>query len=99
MIILFLVIGIFLVIVGGLVWYYKLLEITPGFSEENIKDRNGMAKWVGISYILMGFSFVFSSIIAKVYKISELNMVVIFTSILCFFIVVIYIGYKKYSND
>jgi|SRR5690554_1250480 len=95
---LFIVIGTFLIIVGSLVWYFKLLEITPGFNGKNIKNRKAMARWVGVNYILMGCGFIISTIIASYYNLGELLKVIIFTVILYIFIIIIYYGYKKYTN-
>ena len=99
MIILFIAIGSFLIIVGALVWYYELLEITPGFNEESVKDRKKMARWIGICYIFMGSGFIISSLITKYYQIKELISIGIFTAILYIFIFIIYLGYKKYSKE
>lgn len=99
MIILLIVIGSFLIILGALIWYFELLEITPGFNEENIKDRKKMARWIGICYMLMGSGFIINSLITKYYQLKEIISLVIFTVVIYIFIFIIYIGYKKYSKE
>ncbi|QVK16750.1 DUF3784 domain-containing protein [Mycoplasmatota bacterium] len=97
--ILLIVIGSFLVIVGGLIWRYKILEIVPGYIEETIKDKKGLAKWIGINYIIMGLLIVINSIICLMIKQKdEIVSVIVFTGILCFFIIIISLGGNRYKK-
>lgn len=97
--ILFIVIGSFLFIVGGLIWRYKILEIVPGYIEVTIKDKKGLAKWIGINYIIMGLLIVISSIVCLLFKqIDEIVSIIVFTFIISTFILVISLGGNRFKK-
>ncbi len=97
---LFIIIGLFLVIMGGLVWRFKLLALIGGYDEDYVKDKKGLAKWLGINYILMGLLVIINSVIGLIYDdIPEIITIAIFTGIIYFFISLITFGGRKYKRQ
>ena len=98
--ILFLVIGTFVIVMGIVVWRFKILEIIIGINEDNIANRNAYARYIGINYILMGLAINGVALLTFINnKISDLTIIVGFTFILYLFASIIIFGGKKYKKQ
>lgn len=50
----FIFIGIFLILIGLMIWKLKIAWIITGYDPERVTDKDGMARWVGRNLVLMG---------------------------------------------
>lgn len=54
MYIVFIIVGIFLMLIGLVVWKLKAVEIIAGYDSQKVINKDGLAKWVGGNLVLMG---------------------------------------------
>ncbi len=47
-------IAVLLMILGVVVWRWRLLSIVAGYDASKTRDREGLARWIGLHLILMG---------------------------------------------
>jgi len=52
--IILLAIGIFVGLLGVLVWRGRALNAVAGYDEQKTKDKEGLARWIGTSLLWMG---------------------------------------------
>jgi len=97
--ILFILIGAFLIIMGGLIWRFKILEVVAFYEENKIKDKNRLARWVGINYIIMGLLVIGNSILGiMLEQVNDMETLVVFTVIFITCVFVMSLGSKKYEK-
>lgn len=46
--------GTFLILIGLLIWKFKLVHLIPGVRTNSQTDKEGLAKWLGSNIIIMG---------------------------------------------
>ncbi|HEY8365073.1 MAG TPA: hypothetical protein VIK84_05825 [Haloplasmataceae bacterium] len=96
---LLIVIGVFMIVLGLFILLFKVIEIIPGYEDSNLKNKKGMAIWVGTNYIIMGMLTVIDAIISINYHFNELTSIIIFTGIIIIFYLITSLGGKKYRKD
>ncbi len=47
--------GLTLIIVGAMLWKFKLVELLAGYKENSNVDKDLLAKVTGLSILLLGF--------------------------------------------
>lgn len=52
----FLITGVFLAITGFLIWKFKVVEILRMYNPKTCKDKDGLARWTGIRFMLAGLA-------------------------------------------
>jgi len=52
----FLFTGIFLAVIGFLIWKFKLVEIMRMYNPKTCKDKDGLARWTGIRFMITGLA-------------------------------------------
>lgn len=50
----FLITGVFLAVIGFLIWKFKMVEITRMYNPRTCKDKDGLARWTGTRFMLAG---------------------------------------------
>ncbi len=97
--VLFIIIGCFLIIMGGMVWRYKLLELVSQYKEDSEINRDGLARWIGINYILLGILINVNSVISMmIEQISDLITITIFTFLIYLFVISLIYGGNRYNK-
>ncbi|NPV44551.1 MAG: DUF3784 domain-containing protein [Firmicutes bacterium] len=60
------VIGLFLVLLGFLLRFFKMVEILSGYNPEKVTDKDELANWTGSNIILMGVLILFIGVLNMV---------------------------------
>ncbi|ACL70110.1 DUF3784 domain-containing protein [Halothermothrix orenii] len=97
MTIVLLIVGIFLSVLGLLIWKYNLVNLIAGYSEEKTRDKQGLAKWVGKNILIMGALTILISILEYLLNIT-MWIVVTFIIIVVVLSIRTNIGCKKYEK-
>jgi hypothetical protein len=63
MYIIFLCAGAFLIVLGLIVWVFKVVDIIAGYDPEKVTDKDGLARWVGRNLIIMGAVIIIIAIV------------------------------------
>lgn len=93
------VLGIFLIFLGGIIRRYKIVELLAGYEPNKVIDKEGLANWAGVNLILMGFLALSIGILA--YFLPFLNGL---PYIICFVVIILImsirtaIGCNKYEK-
>jgi len=95
--IIFLILGIFLSVLGILIWNYELVNLIAGYSEEKTKNKQGLAKWVGKNVIVMGVLTILVSILDYLLNFT-IGLAIVFTAIIVVLSIRTNIGCKKYER-
>ncbi len=97
MLIVFFIIGVLVLGLGGAIWKFNFVEIIAGYEEKRIIDKQGLTKWVGTNLIFMGIVLVFISILG--YWFCETVWIsVIFVTVVILFSIRIAVGCKRYEK-
>lgn len=71
----FIIVGVFLTILGFLLYKYKMVEMLAGYDENKVTDKEGLAKWSGVNLILMGSTIV---VVCLIGLILDFNTTILF---------------------
>lgn len=52
----FLVTGILISAIGFIIWKFKVVEIMRMYNPKTCKDKDGLAKWTGIRFMITGLA-------------------------------------------
>lgn len=55
--------GLTLIIIGAMLWKFKLVELLAGYKENSKVDKNLLAKVTGLSILLLGFLLLAESVL------------------------------------
>ena len=55
--------GLTLIIIGAMLWKFKLVELLAGYKENSNVDKNLLAKVTGLSMLLLGFLLLAESVL------------------------------------
>ncbi|WIF95892.1 DUF3784 domain-containing protein [Caminicella sporogenes] len=93
--IIFAIVGIFNLLIGILLYKYNMVEMLAGYDKNKIIDKEGLAKWTGVNFILMGLAIIVISVIGLVLNFNTILFFIITVVGLC---VRMIIGNKKYEK-
>lgn len=54
MIVAFIVFAFINILLGGLVWKFRVLQLTSTYNLDRVTDEKGLARWVGLNLIIIG---------------------------------------------
>lgn len=94
--IIFIIIGSSLLLLGLLIFKFKMVEILADYDEKKVTDKNGLARWTGSNLILMGVVVIISSLVCEK---ADLNVVFFYIPIVILITVRIVIGNRKYEKE
>lgn len=55
--------GLTLIIIGAMLWKFKLVELLAGYKENSNVDKNLLAKVTGLSLLMLGFLLLAESVL------------------------------------
>lgn len=91
-------IGLFLLVLGFLIWKSVMVGLIAGYDEKKTKDKQGLSKWVGSNLIIMGSLTILISLVTEVIKeIKSVHSLLAFIIIIIVFCIRIAIGSKRYE--
>ncbi len=53
-------VALHMLVIGYLIRYHGMVEIIAGYDPRKVTDKQGLARWVGANFLLMGVSGLFS---------------------------------------
>lgn len=59
----FIAVGLLCVILGFLMWRYRMVELVAGYEPRRVRDPEGLARWIGINLIFLGILIIFDAIL------------------------------------
>lgn len=75
--IVFIFIGLFLILIGLIIYKLKIIEIIFGYYSEKINNREGLARWVGRNLMLMGMLVIFLEAVEIIFPKIEKDFIII----------------------
>lgn len=95
----FIFIGMFLILIGLIIWRLKIAWIIAGYDPERVADNDGMSRWVGINLILMGTLIIFLEISEIIFPSIGIGFIIpAYLIIVAGLSIVILIGTGKYKR-
>lgn len=93
------VMGIFLIFLGGIIRRYKMFELLAGYDPNKVLDKEGLANWTGVNLILMGCLTILIGILAYLLPVlNGLPYIIGFVIIILIMSIRTAIGCKKYEK-
>lgn len=71
-------IGIFLLLVGSLITRFNLVEVIAGYEPNKVKDKEGLARWVGGHLMVMGILGVVSGFLGYFFSGQSLYIALVY---------------------
>ncbi len=82
------------------IWKYKNLGLISGYKENKVKDKNGLAKWIGVNLLIMAAYNTITALILLYDNGKLIDIVLwIYSFIIIVQIIVIIIGSRIYYKD
>lgn len=72
----FIFIGLFLILIGLIIWKLKIVWFIAGYDSERISDKNGLARWVGKNLILMGILVILIGLMEIIFPNIKKNFII-----------------------
>lgn len=91
------VIGLFIIFVGYLIWFRKKLNLIPGYNEltaGKIKDKDGLAKIVGLLCLVVGLFTIVMPFLVEL--IGETTASGIYTFVILGGIILVFVKTRKF---
>lgn len=94
----FIFIGLFLILIGLIIWKLKIAWIIAIYNSEKLIDKSGLARWVGRNFILMGMLIILLEIIEIIFPNINTNFIILsYLAIVVVISIVIKAGTHKYE--
>ncbi|MCK5476296.1 MAG: DUF3784 domain-containing protein [Candidatus Aenigmarchaeota archaeon] len=91
-------VGLHLLAIGYLIRFYKMVEIIAGYGPDKVRDKEGLAKWVGSNLFLMGLMCLSLGGVGLIFPEFIIRPVPIFIAIILIMSFITAIGCKKYEK-
>ena len=99
MYIVFIIIGVFLILIGLMVWKLKVVGIIARYDSEKVIDKDGLARWVGRNLVLMGILVILLGVIGMiVLNVEPYFIIPIYMIIVLGISIVTVIGTRRYQK-
>ena len=71
-----LILSLFLAAIGGTIWRFKLVGLLANVDKSSVTDRDGLARWTGISLLLLATVILLESIVLWLVKTDRGELIV-----------------------
>lgn len=88
--------SLFLIICGGLIWRFKMVDIIAGYDSTKVSDPQGLAKCVGSNVLLMGLSMLLSALVFNFVEIDKIYHIIGVFLIITLLVIRILISAKRF---
>ncbi len=98
--IVFIIVGLFLILIGLILWKLKIAWIINGFSSKEIETKEWTAAWVGRKLILMGMLVLLLAALEEIFPtINKDIIILLYTIIVIGMAILIRIGIYRNNKD
>ncbi|MDF2674335.1 MAG: hypothetical protein K0R09_2603 [Clostridiales bacterium] len=95
----FIFIGVFLILIGLIIWKLKIVRIIAGYDLEKVNDNDGLARWVGRNLVLMGMLIILLETIVIIFPNIKINLIILAYLIIVIGIsIVTIVGTKRFEK-
>jgi len=95
----FIIVGLFLILIGLMVWKLKITWIINGFSSEKVETKEGPAAWIGVNLVLMGVLVLLLGALEIIFPgINKDIIILLYTIIVIGIAIIIRIGIYRYKK-
>ncbi len=85
-------------IIGLVIWKFKCVEIIAGYDENKVKDKDGMAKWVGSCLMITSIVMISLYFIIEKLEIKNGPSVLISVGVLLILLTITALGTRRYEE-
>ncbi len=84
-------------ILGIIIWKFKVVEIIAGYDEKKVKDKDGMARWVGINLMILSIVMTGLYLNFKKYELEPPYNLLISISVFLVLLTITAVGTRRYE--